>query len=60
MAFFTEVRAAFDALHDAIGDVEAVDVPAVAGRLSDDALVALIQHATVLVRAGEVIVRAIE
>lgn len=53
MAFITEVRAAFDALHDAIGDVEAVDVPAVAGRLSDDALVALIQHATVLVRAGE-------
>ena len=53
MAFFTELRTVFDSLRDALGDVEAVDVPAVASRLSDDALVALIQQATLLVRAGE-------
>ena len=54
MAFFIEIEAAFDALRTVLGDdISAVDVPSAARRLSDDALVSLIEHATVLVRAGE-------
>ena len=54
MAFFTEVEVALNALRTVLGDaVAAVDVPSAARQLSDDALVSLIEHATVLVRAGE-------
>jgi hypothetical protein len=54
MAFFTEIVTALDALRGVLGEeAEAVDVPAAVNNLADDALVGLIEQASVLVRAGE-------
>lgn len=54
MAFFSELQAALDALRRVVGDdVEAVDIPSVVQRITDENVLALIEHASVLVRGGE-------
>ena len=54
MTFFSDLQAALDALRAAVGDdVEAIDIPAAAQRFADDEVLALIEHASVLVRGGE-------
>lgn len=54
MVFFSELQAALDALRRVVGDdVEAVDIPSVAQRITDENGLALIEHASVLVRGGE-------
>lgn len=54
MDFFSEMRAALDALQTLLGeDVEATGIPAVVQRLTDEGVVALIESATVLVRGAE-------
>ena len=55
MAFFSDMRSAIDALQSVVGDedVEGATIPALVQRLGDDALVALIEGATALVRGGE-------
>ncbi|NLP83372.1 DUF222 domain-containing protein [Microbacterium sp. CFH 90308] len=54
MTFFSELQAALDALRAVVGDdVEAVDIPVVAQRIADEDVLALIEHASALVRGGE-------
>lgn len=54
MAFFSDLQAALDALREAVGEeVEATEIPSAVRRLADDGVVALIQHATMLVRGAE-------
>jgi hypothetical protein len=54
MAFVTDIAAALEALRGVLGEeAEAVDVPAAVNNLADDALIGLIEQASVLVRAGE-------
>lgn len=54
MAFFSDIRTALDALCTVVGeDVEATTIPSMMQRLDDEALVALIESATALVRGGE-------
>ncbi|MGK3954200.1 HNH endonuclease [Microbacterium sp. I2] len=54
MAFFSELQAALDAMRTVVGDdVEAVDVPGVVQQITDEDVLALIEHASVLVRGGE-------
>lgn len=54
MAFFSELQAALDALSSLLGDeIDAVDVPAAAARLSDDGVVGVIERATVVLRGVE-------
>jgi len=56
MAFFTGISTALGAVREALGDdVEPMDVPAAVGRLGDDALLRLIEHATTVVRAAEAV-----
>ena len=56
MALFTDLDAALSALRIALGDeTDAVHVPAAVARLADEELLTLIEQATVLVRAEEVV-----
>ena len=54
MAFFSELATHLDTLRAALGaDVEAEQLPFVIERLGDDSVVAALEAATALVRAGE-------
>lgn len=54
MAFFSDLAQHLEALRDAFGgDVEVEQLPVVLDRLGDESVIAALQAATVLVRAGE-------
>ncbi|WP_019180705.1 HNH endonuclease signature motif containing protein [Microbacterium yannicii] len=54
MAFFSDLQTALDALRAVVGeDVDALEIPAVVQRIADEKVLALIEHASVLVRGGE-------
>jgi hypothetical protein len=53
MDFFTDAQAALDARRAVVGEVEPVAIPAVTRGLDDDALVALIEPAPVVLGVGE-------
>src|SRR6478735_494012 len=54
MALFSDIHTALGVLRELVGeDIEATGLPALVHRLPDEALVSLIENATVMVRVGE-------